>query len=195
MLNARGCTWSGFACNCHERGAALPPAAASSRPSPRFGHAEPLLAISGPDDRASRIIAMIREALPSDVPGIQRVRASVLENRLSSRTIDDSEVLQAITRDGKGWVIEHLGAVVAFGIASQASRSIWALFVQPDQEHRGHGRCLHDAMVRWLFAQGASPISLSTEPGTRAARFYEAAGWAPTGTTPSGELRFELSPP
>jgi hypothetical protein len=33
---------------------------------------------------------------------------------------------------------------------------------------------------------------LTTSAGTRAARFYERAGWTKTGEGASGELRFEL---
>jgi hypothetical protein len=36
---------------------------------------------------------------------------------------------------------------------------------------------------------------LTTEPGTRAQRFYTAAGWELMGTTTGGELRYELKRP
>ena len=139
--------------------------------------------------------AMLREATPNDISEIQRVRASVRENRLISRTISDSEVLTSITESGKGWVIESSECIVAFGIADNAARSIWALFVEPDQEGKGYGRRLHDAMVQWLFEQSATPIWLSTDPNTRAQSFYEAAGWQNKGSMQSGEIRFERAEP
>lgn len=39
---------------------------------------------------------MIRQALASDIPAIQRVRHSVRENRLVSMVIDDEQVREAI---------------------------------------------------------------------------------------------------
>ncbi|NND44037.1 MAG: GNAT family N-acetyltransferase [Xanthomonadales bacterium] len=138
---------------------------------------------------------MMRVAVAGDIPAMQRIRASVRENRLVSRTISDEEVRAAITQPGRGWVIETDGSIVAFGIANHQSRRVWALFVHPDHEARGHGRCILDAMVAWLFAQSDRPIWLSTDPGTRAQRFYEAAGWQATGTTKNGELRYERSSP
>jgi len=47
-------------------------------------------------------------------------------------------------------------------------------------------------MVTWLWSRGLEKLWLSTEPGTRAQRFYSRAGWTDCGLLPSGELRFEL---
>ena len=44
-----------------------------------------------------------------DVREIQRVRHSVRENRLTSGVISDEEVVVAIERTGKGWVVELEG--------------------------------------------------------------------------------------
>ena len=57
---------------------------------------------------------------------------------------------------------------------------------------RVYGRRLHDEMLAWLWSQGLRRLWLTTETGTRAQRFYEAAGWRKGGRTPSGELFFEL---
>jgi GNAT superfamily N-acetyltransferase len=56
-------------------------------------------------------------------------------------------------------------------------RNIWALFVDPEHERRGYGRMLHDTMTDWLRSRGVERLWLTTEPGTRAQKFYEAAGW------------------
>jgi hypothetical protein len=48
-------------------------------------------------------------------------------------------------------------------------------------------------MIEWLWAQGLNSLWLTTEPGTRAQRFYESAGWQLAGTTDRGELRYELT--
>jgi len=134
---------------------------------------------------------MVRHAVASDIAGIQRVRAAVRENRLVSIVITDDDVREAIERSGRGWVIEAEGEVVAFAIGNATSGNIWALFVDPEFERWGYGRQLHDTMVDWLWSQGLDRLWLTTEPGTRAQRFYEAAGWQLMGTTARGELRFE----
>lgn len=134
---------------------------------------------------------MLRQAVRADVPGIQRVRRAVKENRLTTSVVTDEDVVEAIERTGRGWVVEDDGRVVGFAIGNAGTGNVWALFVDPDHEGRGHGRRLHDAMVDWLWAQGLTRLWLTTGPGTRAARFYEAAGWQLAGTEPNGELRFE----
>lgn len=63
----------------------------------------------------------------------------------------------------------------------------------PDHERRGYGPSLHDTMLEWLWSTGLERLWLTTEPGTRAQRFYEAAGWQLAGSTESGELRYERS--
>ena len=135
---------------------------------------------------------MLRAARAADIPAIQRVRASVKENRLVSTVITDEDVRAAIEDTGRGWIVEKDGEVVAFAIGNSTTGNIWALFVRPEHEARGYGRQLNDTMVNWLWAAGLDHLWLTTEPGTRAQLFYEAAGWRLTGTTDRGELRYEL---
>ncbi len=135
----------------------------------------------------------LRQALRADVPGIQRVRHSVRENVLTSGVITDEEVVDYLERIGRGWVVvDDAGEVIAFAIGNAQDGNIWALFVDPEHEARGHGRRLHDAMVAWLWSRGLERLWLSTTPETRAQRFYERAGWVNKGLLPSGELLFEL---
>ena len=143
---------------------------------------------------AVRAPRTLRRAAASDVAGIQRVRHAVRENRLVSTHISDEDVRLAIEHNGRGWVIESAGDVIAFGIANARNGHIWALFVDPDHEGRGHGRALHDTMLEWLRAQGVRRVWLTTEPGTRAQSFYETAGWQLVGSTEHGELRYERAP-
>ena len=134
----------------------------------------------------------LRPATPEDVDAMHRVRMAVRENVLSDpAAITPRHYLDMLGRRGRGWVVEEGGEIVAFAVADQSRRNVWALFVAPGHERRGHGRALHDAMMAWLFSQGDETVWLGTEPGTRAERFYRAAGWREAGRRPDGEIRFE----
>ena len=91
-----------------------------------------------------------------------------------------------------GQDVNEQGVIVGFGVADHTRRNIWALFVAPGYERREMGRSLLKVMVEWLFEMGSEPIWLTTEPGTRAERFYVSAGWCSRGAEASGEVRFEL---
>jgi GNAT superfamily N-acetyltransferase len=123
---------------------------------------------------------------------MHRVRMAVQENRLVSMRLTDADYVDAIESRGQGWVVEMDGTIVAFAVGDASNASIWALFVDPAFEGRGFGRRLHDEMVSWLWQQGHERLWLTTDPGTRAQRFYEAAGWRIVGPGPHGELRLEL---
>ena len=121
---------------------------------------------------------------------------AVVENRLSDpRSIGPEHYRSMLSDHGRGWVFEQDGRIVAFAVGDHSRRNIWALFVAPGFEGRGIGRALHEPMVQWLFERSAEPLWLSTEPGTRAERFYAAAGWRRAGTERNGEVRFELASP
>ena len=137
---------------------------------------------------------MIRLAIDDDIGEIQRIRASVRENRLSAPGSVQDHHVRAMLRSGRGWVCEIDGRVVGFTIADREGASIWALFVDPAFERQGIGRRLHDASVEWLFAAGVARIALTTDPGTRAERFYQSAGWQYVGPAEKGEVRYELIP-
>lgn len=127
---------------------------------------------------------------------MHEVRLSVRENVLSDPariTYDDTRAM--IETRGRGWVVEADGRIAGFAVADHSRRNIWALFVAPAFEGRGIGRALHDAMVEWLFAVGDTPVWLTTERGSRAERFYRAAGWQWVGAVESGEIRFERTQP
>jgi GNAT superfamily N-acetyltransferase len=134
----------------------------------------------------------VRQALRHDVPGIQRVRHAVRENRLTSCVIGDAEVVDAIERTGRGWVVvDDAEEVIAFAIGDAENGNIWALFVDPVHEAQGHGRHPHDTMLEWLWSRWLARLWLGTQPGTRAERFYRRAGWRCRSTLPGGELPFE----
>lgn len=126
---------------------------------------------------------------------MHELRLAVRENRLADPLkVQPADYQRFLTDRGLGWVIEHEGRIVAFAIADVLERNVWALFVRPGFEGRGFGRTLHDTMLAALFALDRKPLWLSTEAGTRAERFYRAAGWREVSREPSGEIRFAMSP-
>jgi GNAT superfamily N-acetyltransferase len=132
----------------------------------------------------------LRRAGREDIAAMHRVRLSVKENRLVSSVITEADYIEAIESTGRGWVIESVGEIVAFAVGNGSTGNIWALFVHPEHERRGYGRQLHDEMVSWLWSQGLKQLWLTTSPGTRAQRFYEAAGWKYAGPADHGEIRY-----
>lgn len=135
----------------------------------------------------------VRQATSSDISEIQRVRASVRENTLPDYSVITPEmILDHLDRLGRGWVCEREGRVVGFAIVNLSDASIWALFVEPDYEGQGIGRALHDTMIEWIRSRGVQKVSLGTAPGTRAAGFYEAAGWRFREVDAIGEAVYEL---
>jgi GNAT superfamily N-acetyltransferase len=126
---------------------------------------------------------------------MHRVRMSVRENRLVTTVITEADYVAPIESSGRGWVIATPDSIVAFAVGNAHNASIWALFVDPNFEGHGFGRQLHDTMVSWLWQQGHDRLWLTTEPGTRAQRFYESAGWKQAGAADHGEVRYELVRP
>lgn len=135
-----------------------------------------------------------REATIADVAQIQRVRHSVKENVLSDPSlVPDADVIDYITRRGKGWVAEDAARIVGFAIADVQGSNVWALFLEPEQEGKGIGRQLHQLMLDWYFSQTGQSLWLSTAPQSRAEGFYRKAGWAETGIHGKGEIKFEMT--
>jgi len=133
---------------------------------------------------------ILRVATREDIPAMHRIRLAVRENILTSK-IGESDYVEVIEKLGQGWVIEAEGVMTGFAFGT-LDGNIWALFVHPGHERRGYGRILHDVMISWLFAQGCERLWLTTGTGTRAERFYRAAGWAYAGVA-GGEARYELA--
>jgi GNAT superfamily N-acetyltransferase len=134
-----------------------------------------------------------RLATKDDIAGMHRVRIAVRENRLSDPgRITPDDYRAAIEVRGRGWVIETEGEIVAFAVA-YANGNIWALFVDPAHEGRGHGHALHARMTEWLWSLGLQRLWLSTAPRSRAEGFYRSLGWQPLGVADGGDVRFELA--
>jgi GNAT superfamily N-acetyltransferase len=137
---------------------------------------------------------LLRQACVSDLPGIWRVRFAVTENTMAPGVITDEEVIEHLHVLGRGWVMEVDGRIVGFSIGNAQTGNIWALFVDPEHQGRGHGKRLHGEMIRWLWSQGLKELWLTTGPGTRAQRFYEMNGWRFVGID-SGDARYEMQAP
>ena len=136
----------------------------------------------------------LRLALEADIPAMQLVRGAVRENVLRDPTRVTTEDYRAMLRErGRGWVAEVAGHIVGFAVADLSSSNVWALFVEPGHEGLGIGRRLHDVLLDWMFAQGVPSVWLTTDPGTRAERFYRRARWRQVAVQPNGELRFEIT--
>jgi GNAT superfamily N-acetyltransferase len=134
-----------------------------------------------------------REAVMKDIPSIQRIRHSVKENILSDPSlVTDRDCEIYITVRGKGWVCEEGNDLLGFAIADLADNNIWALFVHPEHEKKGIGKRLHNIMMNWYFSQTEQTAWLSTDLLSRAYRFYQMNGWQETGSTGTGEARFEM---
>ncbi|MHC4376207.1 MAG: GNAT family N-acetyltransferase [Planctomycetota bacterium] len=133
----------------------------------------------------------IRHATEGDIPGMQRVRGAVLENRLTTTVLSAEDYRAGILEHGRGWVAVDGERVVGFTVGLREDGNLWALFVDPQFEGRGLGRRLLAAVEAWFVAEGVRRLWLRTDPGTRAEGFYRAAGWEARGVDGHGEMRFE----
>lgn len=135
----------------------------------------------------------IRRAHADDVAAMHAIRLAVRENRLTSPLrVTETDYHARLQRGDGAWVAERAGEVVGFAMLDPPSRSVWALFVAPEVERQGVGRALQDVMLEAAFAEWPL-LSLSTSPGTRAASFYAASGWTPSGALSNGECVFEFT--
>jgi GNAT superfamily N-acetyltransferase len=137
----------------------------------------------------------VRQATEADIPEMMALRLSVRENRLLDPSQVTAEDCRRYVTRRNMWVWDEDGALIGISAASGDTGCIWALFVRPGHEGRGIGRALFAAACDALIAAGFRTLRLSTDPDTRAARFYRTAGWREAGRTPEGELIFELSVP
>ena len=133
---------------------------------------------------------LIREATTDDIPLIFDIRLSVKENILTNTNAVTPEICKDyLETNGKGWIAEIDRVAVGFSIASSKDNSIWALFVRPEFEGKGVGKALLASATTWLFANGATEVTLTTGAGTSADRFYERQGWRRGELDEDGEVR------
>ncbi len=125
--------------------------------------------------------SVIRKATAADLPRIHAIRMGVSENVLSDPSKVTDEEVAWYREQAIFLVSEDGGEVVGFSCANHQTGLVWALFVDPAHEGRGHGRALLDAALAALKAAGIVQAHLTTGAGTRAERFYRRHGWQETG--------------
>lgn len=133
----------------------------------------------------------IRAAQAADIGAMHVLRLRVTENRLADPTQVTEASHMAYLGQGGAWVAETERGLAGFAILDLAKCEIWALFVAPEAQGTGIGRALHARMLGGALDHGLRRLSLATEPGTRAERFYAEAGWVEAGITAAGEPRLE----
>jgi GNAT superfamily N-acetyltransferase len=132
----------------------------------------------------------IRRARLDERDRISEIRFAVKENQLGDPSrVTDADYVWFTDNPGI-WVWEEDGEILGFSAADTRDGTIWALFIDPCHEGRGIGRALFKAACDVLRQAGHRTALLTTDPGTRADRFYQAAGWTALGTSISGELIF-----
>ncbi|PTM42187.1 GNAT family N-acetyltransferase [Bosea sp. 124] len=132
----------------------------------------------------------IRKATPADQPRIHAIRMGVSENVLSDPSRVTDQEIAWYREQAVFLVADDGGEVVAFSCANHQTGLVWALFVDPAHEGRGHGRALLDAALERLKAVGHAQAHLSTGAGTRAERFYRRHGWRDMGRDLDGQIVF-----
>lgn len=137
-------------------------------------------------------MALIRQAETAEIDRLIWIRGAVRENRLS----DPASVTRAdyawFVGKGLVWVAEVEGLVAGFSAGDPRDGTIWALFVDPAFEGSGLGARLLDRACADVKAGGFDTVTLSTDPGTKAARLYQRLGWRNEGQLSDGEVRFVL---
>jgi GNAT superfamily N-acetyltransferase len=133
---------------------------------------------------------MIRRARPDDHARVTEIRNSVTENVLSDPSRVTIEHYKWFEQNPGVWLWEEDGRILGFSAADTRDGSIWALFIDPAHEGRGIGRALFAKALEALRKAGHTTGSLTTQPGSRADRFYQRAGWKAIGTSERGERIF-----
>lgn len=135
----------------------------------------------------------------ADIAAITRVRTSVRENHLSvaqmaERGITPDSVAEMMRAAPCCWVALEAGAVVGFAMVDHDSGGVFACFVDPAHEGRGHGGRLLRAAEAALWP-AHERIWLETGAATRAAGFYRARGWRDAGPAEGDQIRLEKPRP
>lgn len=132
----------------------------------------------------------IRRAGYGDVPALMAIRAAVRENVLSDPARVPALAVRAFIDRTGIWVWEEDGRVLGFSAVDTRDGSVWALFVDPTAEGRGIGQALLPPALDDLRRAGWREARLTTQPGSRAERFYRRDGWVAAGIAADGDRIF-----
>lgn len=135
---------------------------------------------------------MLRAATPADLPRIGVIRQAVKENVLHDPSKVSDEEVAWYMEQAIFLVSEEGGEVVGFTCANHQTALVWALFIDPDHEGRGHGRALLEAALERLAGNGHRQAYLTTGAATRASRFYRRHGWRDMGLALDGQTVFVM---
>jgi GNAT superfamily N-acetyltransferase len=138
-----------------------------------------------------KLAATIRKAVHADVQRIMQIRHAVRENRLGDPNAVTAADCTAFIDRAEIWVWAEDGAILGLAAGDPRAGSIFALFVDPAHEGRGIARALLPLACDTLRAAGLKAATLSTDPGTRAERFYRMNGWIEVGRNHKGEIVFQ----
>ncbi|MBS0847371.1 GNAT family N-acetyltransferase [Citrobacter sp. JGM124] len=137
----------------------------------------------------------IRPARATDIAAIFTIRTSVKENHLSlvqlaEMGITPEQILDMLVTPPCIWVADIDSTTVGFAIISQDEGSLFALFVLPEYQGTGIGKCLMDHAEAALF-EHHSVIWLETDSLSQAAQFYQHRGWSVMADLPGSDKRYE----
>lgn len=137
---------------------------------------------------------IVRTAMVSDISRLMEIRGSVIENRLSNparfSVNDYTYYLKAPCRT---WITVQDEVIIGFCSIDPTRQNVWALFVDPLYERKGAARYLMQAALFWYFSRSKETLWLTTDPGTKAERFYRSAGFQEVENPGSSEVRFEMN--
>jgi ribosomal protein S18 acetylase RimI-like enzyme len=133
---------------------------------------------------------LIRKATREDIPRLFEIRGAVRENRLGDPRRVTIALCEWFIENSAFWLWVEEGRVQGFSAGDPRNGSILALFVDPAYEGRGIGRKLLPLAFETLRKAGYQCATLTTEPSTRAERFYRRDGWIEIGRENDGQIIF-----
>jgi GNAT superfamily N-acetyltransferase len=123
---------------------------------------------------------------------MERVRRANIKDPHAITRVSRNAYRLLLEMNGRGWVIESKGEILAFVICNRKNANIWALYVDPAHHAKGMGYCLLQKAVDWLWSEGLNLLWLMTDGNGNASGFYERCGWNKTGVCGDGQAIFEL---
>lgn len=135
----------------------------------------------------------IRKATREDIPQIKEVRFSVQENRMSDPSSITDQDIEWFIDNAPIWVWDQGGKILGFSAGDPRDGSVWALFVRPESEGQGIGKALFERCCDSLKQSGHKTLTLSTQSGSRAEKFYRAHGWQANGYNKKNEIVLKMT--